>query len=104
MRRIRTTLIACLALVAGPGSAWAFVAPDMTPVLPTEHQLEARYAQNTSQPYAMTYSDEAARRLGVEDGKWEAFHSRPSDPLMPSLRGGIDRSGAMISLQWLPGQ
>jgi hypothetical protein len=48
----------------------------------------------------MNYSDEAAQRLGVKDGHWEAFHTQPSSPLEPSLNAGVDSGGAMLRLQW----
>jgi hypothetical protein len=50
----------------------------------------------------MTYTDEAAQRLGIRNGQWEAFDTHSSDPL--SLRGGIDGGRPMIRLQWRPGQ
>jgi hypothetical protein len=103
--RTKTVLtVAILALIAGSAPAWAFRAPDSNAAWPTEHQLEQRYADQPSQPYAMNYTDEAAQRLGVRDGQWEAFEIHSGNPLMPSLKGGIDNGGAMIRLQWHPGQ
>ena len=93
---------AFLALAAGSVPAWAFRMPDRNAAPPTQHQLET--ADTPPQPYAMTYGDEAARKLGIRDGKWEAFGTRSSNPLMPSLKGGIDSGRAMIRLQWRPGQ
>jgi hypothetical protein len=104
MRAMTVLAVATLALIAGSAPAWAFRAPDSNAAWPTEHQLEQRYSDQPVQPYAMNYTDEAAQRLGVQDGKWEAFATHSSDPLMPSLRGGIDNGGAMIRLQWTPGQ
>jgi hypothetical protein len=48
----------------------------------------------------MSYSDEAARRLGINDGRWEAFATHSNDPLVPSFKGGIDNGAAMFKLQW----
>ncbi len=48
----------------------------------------------------MNYTDEAAQRLGVHDGQWEAFDTNSSDPLMPSFKGGVDSGSAMFKLQW----
>ena len=104
MRPIRTLAAVFLVLMDGTAPVWAFRVPDTSTAWPTEHQLEQRYADQPSQPYAMNYTDEAAQRLGVQDGKWEAFSTHSSNPLMPSLKGGIDSGGAMISLQWHPGQ
>ena len=83
-------------LVPGPGS-FETISPGCF-----RHQLEQAGVQPP--PYAMNYTDEAARTLGVNDGKWEAFDTHSSNPMVPSLQGGIDHGGAMISLQWRPGQ
>ena|ERR1700761_7357219 len=91
-----------LALILGTTSALAFRPPDTNAAMPTEHQMELRYADAPNQPYAMNYTDEAAQRLGVHDGQWEAFDTHSSDPLMPSFRGGVDNGSAMVKLQWVP--
>jgi hypothetical protein len=95
---------AFLALTAGSAPAWAFDTSQPNAPLTTLNQMDQQYADNQPQPYAMRYSDEAAAKLGVQDGKWEAFDTHSSDPLVPSLKGGIDHGGAMLSLQWRPGQ
>jgi len=92
----------CLALVLGTTSALAFRPPDTNAAMPTEHQQDLRYADAQTQPYAMNYTDEAAQRLGVHDGQWEAFNTHSSDPLMPSFKGGVDNGSAMVKLQWTP--
>jgi hypothetical protein len=104
MCRFRSLAFAFLAVSAGPASAWTFHVPDSRAAPPTQHQIELRYTDSRPQPYAMNYADEAARKLGIQDGKWEVFDTRSSDPLMPSLKGGIDGGRAMIGLQWRPGQ
>jgi hypothetical protein len=48
----------------------------------------------------MNYTDQMAQSLGVKNGGWEAFKS--NDPMMPSLRGGIDGGAPMLKLQWRP--
>jgi hypothetical protein len=101
MRRFRILAFALLAMVTGAAPVGAFPIPNANAAPPTPHQLDQ--AATPSQPYAMNYTDEAAQTLGVRDGKWEAFNTHSSDPLMPSLKGGIDHGGAMISLQWRPG-
>jgi hypothetical protein len=99
------TLAFAAALIAGAGSACAAgTVPDPNMGPATDHQLALRYADNLPQPYAMTYTDEAASSLGVKDGRWEAFDTRSSDPLVPSLKGGVDHGGAMVRLQWHPGE
>jgi hypothetical protein len=102
MRPLPILSCACLALVLGTTSALAFRPPDTNTALPTEHQMELRYADVQNQPYAMNYTDEAAQQLGVHDGQWEAFNTHSSDPLMPSFRGGVDNGSAMVKLQWVP--
>ena len=102
MRGLRTSGFAFLAVIAGAMPAWAFPIPDANTAPPSQHQLDQAGAP--SRPYATNYSDEAARKLGVQDGAWEVFSTQPGNPLMPSLRGGIEHGGAMISLQWRPGQ
>jgi hypothetical protein len=91
-------LPALISLTAAP--AWAFRLPQPNAPYPTPRQVEARTADSQKEPYAMNFADEAARRLGVENGKWEAFSTHSRDPLMPSFRGGIDSGKAMIGLQW----
>jgi hypothetical protein len=89
-------LAAAALLVAGP--AFAFRVPDPNAAWPTPHQREAPYADQERQPYAMTYSDEAARRLGLADGRWEAFNSQSATG--PTFKGGLDTHGAVLRLQW----
>ncbi len=48
----------------------------------------------------MNYTDQMAQSLGVRDGKWEAFTSKP--PLTPSLNASMGSSGSMLKLQWQP--
>lgn len=107
MRHV-AVLCLCAGLVcgAGCGSALAARVPDFAaPLVPVEHQRLARFAEEPNSPYAMTYMDEVARSLGVAGGKVDVFDSgRSRDPLMPSLKGGIDRGGAMLRLQWRPGE
>ena len=104
MRPVCFIAFALFAVTLTTAPAWAFTMPETNAVLPTQHQQDQRASDDQATPYAMSYTDEAAQRLGVKDGKWEAFDTRSSDPLVPSLKGGIDHGGAMISLQWRPGQ
>jgi hypothetical protein len=100
MRPIPTLACACLALLAGTASALAFRPPDAGAALTTQHQQDLRYADSQNQPYVMSYTDEAAQRLGIHDGQWEAFDTHSSDPLMPSFKGGVHNGSAMVRLQW----
>ena len=97
MRRLFASgLVVAALLVAGP--AFAFRVPDPNAAWPTPHQREAAYADRERQPYAMNYSDEAAQRLGLADGRWEAFQSQ--SVAGPTLKGGLDARGAVLRLQW----
>ena len=97
MRKLFAAGLAVAALlVAGP--AFAFRVPDPNAPWPTPHQREAGYADQERQPYAMNYSDEAARSLGLTDGRWEAFNSRSAAGA--TLKGGLDTHGAVLRLQW----
>jgi hypothetical protein len=100
MRCFGTFAFAAMALATGPAAAWTSRLPNPNPMPLTEHQMALRSAEAQEQPYAMNYTDEAARNLGVQNGKWEAFSTRSHDPLVPSFRGGIDGGRAMIGLQW----
>jgi len=100
MRPIAVLVSVLLAVIAGTSSASAFRPPETNGALPTQHQLEQRYADNSPLPYAMNYTDEVARRLGIHDGQWEAFATHSSDPLVPSFKGGVDNGAAMFKLQW----
>ena len=95
-------VLAFACLVLETASAEAFGPPDTNAPLPTEHQQALRYAEARDQPYAMNYNDEAAQRLGVHDGQWEAFDTHSTDPLVPSVKGGVDHGSAMLKLQWTP--
>lgn len=104
MQTLRTLVFAAALAGIGAGTAQAGTLPDPNAGPATDHQLSLRYAQNQPPPYAMTYTDEAATSLGVKDGRWDAFDTRSNNPLMPSLKGGVDHGGAMVRLQWHPGE
>ena len=86
-----------LALLTAPAAAAGL---DLNPAPPIQHVAETKYAENQPQRYPTIWGDEAAQRLGVKDGKWEAFHTTPTSPLAPSLNAGVDSGGAMLRLQW----
>ena len=86
-----------LALLTAPAAA-AGLNIDAAPAIP--HVAESRYADNQPQRYPTTWGDEAAQSLGVQDGKWEAFHTEPTNRLEPSFNAGVDSGGAMLRLQW----
>ena len=96
MRLYRTFLATALLLAAAP----AMAEPQFNAPAPIPHVQDARASDRDKTPYAMNYTDEAAQTLGVKDGKWEAFNTTSSSPMMPSLNAGADAGGAMIKLQW----
>jgi hypothetical protein len=99
MRRlVLLGLTAAALLRAGP--AFAFRAPEPNAPYPTPHQQDVDYAGTQAQPWSQSYSDEAARRLGVADGKWQAFGGTVGDSSRFSLKGGLDTRGAVLRLQW----
>jgi len=55
-------------------------------------------------PYAMTYVEEAARQLGVKNGRMDVFSTQSSSSYMPSISGGLGSDGAMLRLKWHPGE
>ena len=56
-------------------------------------------------PYAMNYADEAARNLGIKDGRMDVFSTHPdSSSFLPSVSGGVGADGAMLRLKWHPGE
>jgi hypothetical protein len=103
MRSKLSPVDVCIFLLVGAGPCIAFQPPEINTAWPTQHQIELRYADGQTQPYAMNYTDEAAQKLGIHDGQWEAFETHPSDPLLPSFKGGVDKGSAMFKLQWTPG-
>lgn len=102
MRCFGTLAFASAVLAASAASASPYRVPDGSAAWPTEHQKALRVAETQTQPYALTYADEAAQTLGVKEGKWEAFTPRSSD--MPSVKGSLDGGRPMLILQWRPGQ
>jgi hypothetical protein len=59
---------------------------------------------NTASPYAMTYTDEVAQSLGVQNGHMDIFSTTPVSSYMPSFSAGVDQGGAMFRLKWHPGE
>jgi hypothetical protein len=104
-RLICPVICLCAGLLWGAGPACAAHLPNFNPVIPSEHQTETRYQTEAAPPYAMNYTDEVARSLGVRGGRMDLFDTGPADnPLVPALKGGVDGDGAMIRLQWHPGE
>jgi hypothetical protein len=91
-------------LLATP--ALAVQRPDFTPTRPeTDYHMQARFKTEPVAPYSMNYTDEVAASLGVVGGKADFVDTgRSESAFVPSLKGGVDRGGAMFRLQWHPGE
>lgn len=65
---------------------WAFGAEfELTSGLLTDHTKILKYQDRQAQPYPMSFTDEAARTLGVHNGRWEPFDTgRSRNALTPT--------------------
>jgi len=64
------------------------------------------YDDGNVSPYAMNYADEAAQNLGFRDGHMDVFTAKPAanQSYLPTFSGGLGGDGAMLKLQWHPGE
>jgi hypothetical protein len=64
------------------------------------------YDDGNISPYAMNYADEAAQTLGFSQGHLDLFTANPapSQSYLPTFSGGLGGDGAMLKLQWHPGE
>jgi len=64
------------------------------------------YEDDIKSPYAMNYADEAVQALGFRDGHMDLFSAKPveNNSYLPTLSGGVGSDGAMLKLQWHPGE
>jgi hypothetical protein len=64
------------------------------------------YEDDVKQPYAMNYADEAVETLGFKNGHMDLFSAKPpkNNPYLPTFSGGLGGDGAMLKLQWHPGE
>lgn len=84
-------VVASIAAQARDPAALAPLQPAKTPIL-----------QGPPAPYPLSYADELAERLGIEHGHMDVFSMAPrnEDGFVPTLKGGVDRDGPKIKLQW----
>jgi hypothetical protein len=86
--------------------SWAFIpAADAGPRqlgLPAAPRMHLPTEEPAPPAYPLSYADEVARSLGIAHGKMDVFSVSPTqdDDLVPSLKGGVDRNGAGVKLQW----
>ena len=92
-----------LALMAMPASAmrWIDTSGLTYPGAPKRATEEEK-----PKPYPMNYAEEAAESLGFRDGHMDVFQTRPMgrNTMAPTLSGGVGGDGAMLKLQWHPGE
>jgi hypothetical protein len=98
--------VALMATSLGPAAARSIFAGP--PVLSAQNYPGAPrpiYPDRNDAPYAMTYTDEAVESLGFRNGRMDLFSTKPaSHSYWPSFSGGVGGDGAMLKLQWHPGQ
>ncbi len=65
-----------------------------------------RVQDRSPSSYPMNYADEAAQTIGVRDGHLDVFSAKPAESrsYLPTFSGGLGGDGAMLKLQWHPGQ
>jgi len=107
---MKTRLLVLMCLFGAVLGTPAFAAP----TIPTQNHVSGilRYpgapkpvtADLRPSPYAMTFADEAARSLGVQNGRMDVFSTQSSSSYMPSISGGLGGDGAMLRLKWHPGE
>jgi hypothetical protein len=97
--RVFAGCLAVLAIGAGaqaeqrtPGGGGYVLKPLVAPV------SAAAPAPAALSPYAMTYSEQAARRLGVQDGGLGLLPRQDGNPYAPS----VSFNGSTIRLKWRP--
>jgi hypothetical protein len=77
-------------------------------ISPTDYPGAPRpiYDEGNTAPYPMNYSDEAAQTLGFNHGHIDIFTAKPADnqSYLPTFSGGLGGDGAMLKLQWHPGE
>jgi hypothetical protein len=64
------------------------------------------YQDDVKSPYAMNYADEAVQNLGFQNGHLDVFSTKPAEneSYLPAFSGGLGSDGAMLKLQWHPGE
>lgn len=74
--------------------------------LPPPPPLNPPLVEQPVSPYPMSYSEELAQRLGISKGHMDVFTVGPErdDTFVPSLKGGVDKSGVGLKLQWQMGK
>ena len=102
MYRACALFLSIAALLGCGSSAWAIRLPGRDD-LSLQYPGAPKPPQEDSQvPYAMTYTDELARSLGVKDGHMAFSTAIGSSVYLPSFSVGVGGDGAMLRLKWRP--
>jgi hypothetical protein len=104
VRHGKAAIIAFVALSAMGTSAQAMRTPFQDHLSLDYPGAPKPVREQTRSPYPMTYTDEVARSLGVENGHMDVFSTQPVSSYMPSFSAGVDKGGAMFRLKWHPGE
>jgi hypothetical protein len=101
MRCAMSFAFVALLLTGAAGSSAGAAVPGASDLPTTYPGAPKPMQEEPTSPYAMTYTDEVARNLGVSNGHMDLFTTR-SDPGTPYVSGGVSGGGAMLRLQWQP--
>jgi hypothetical protein len=96
-----------LAASLGPAMARAPFSHGGPIVLPTNYPGAPKpIYDDIKLPYAMNYTDEAAKSLGVQNGHVDLFSAKPAEnrTYLPTFSGGLGGDGAMLKLKWRTGE
>ena len=109
MRNLGKIAVTALILVASlsPAMARAPFSAAGRIVSPTNYPgAPKRVYDDIKLPYAMNYADEAVETLGFQHGHLDVFSAKPAGnrSYLPSFSGGLGGDGAMLKLQWHPGE
>jgi hypothetical protein len=99
--------VSLLALALSPAMARQTYIDGAVSNTPSDYPGAPKSVRDTdSSPYAMNYADEAAQTIGVRDGHMDVFIAQPAEnqSYMPVFSGGVGGDGAMLKLQWHPGE
>ena len=107
MRQMARILIGVALLAGSPAMARQTYINGAVSASPRDYPGAPKPVRDeSSSPYAMNYVDEAAQTIGVRNGHMDVFSAKPADnhSYLPSLSGGLGGDGAMVKLQWHPGE
>jgi len=96
--RVFAGFVAVLAMTAGAHAEQRTLGGGGYVLKPLVVPLAASAPPAPSSPYAMSYSEQVAKSLGVQDGGLGLLPRRDDNPYAPS----VSFNGSMIRLKWRP--